>query len=552
MLTFDDFGGSAVLVASPGGEELYDLASDLRNITDIGLSNVVAVNNQMLVVFDTDQTTRDAVIGGILGAATASKNSAYDPKTVEIDLTFDGEDLGEILSSTKSTFEEFSSIMYSSTFTVSHLGFAPGFVYLSGLDEKFSTPRRTSSRTLVPAGAIAIGGPYLGIYSIPTPGGWNLIGTTTSRLFDFSLEEPIRLNRGDKIKFSPPKTTIRTVSDRNQSPDPNRSTNVAVIPDRVPHLRVLAVSGRVLFEDLGRDGYAHLGIGTSGAMDQDAHCLASIAVGNSPLSATIELAIGTLTIEVLQNTYIAVSGAGTEITIDGHPVRHNRVHGVLRGQKVSIRSNHTGIYSYLAMRGGFDAPIILGSRSTDTLSGIGPPSIDPGLLLYPAQPSQSPADEIIEPITVENSFGVVITQNRDNFDNKGLEWFFTTQFEVSTLISRTGIRLECQTRPVANYRQLEASLPLTYGAIQLPPSGLPIIIGRDHPTTGGYPIIGCIAKSVLGTIAQLMPGSPITFHTTTPEQAASQDKAEQRSIHQRVKGHRPLDEIILITKSQCR
>ena len=123
------------------------------------------------------------------------------PRTHEIRFTPDGADRDEIAARCGLTppvfLEEFTSL----TFTVGFLGFTPGFAYLYGLPPAFRLPRRPSPRTLVPAGSIALAGPYVGIYPGATPGGWNLLGTTARRLFDLRGDPPFLLSPGDVVRF---------------------------------------------------------------------------------------------------------------------------------------------------------------------------------------------------------------------------------------------------------------------------------------------------------------------------------------------------------------
>jgi TIGR00370 family protein len=131
-----------------------------------------------------------------------------EPTTHEIPVVYDGPDLIEVAERHGLTREELIELHSTPVYEVALLGFAPGFPYLSGLDSRLHTPRRANPRPTVPAGAVAIGGSHAGIYSVPTPGGWNLIGMTNARLFDPQRREPdesamFLLRPGDRVKFTP-------------------------------------------------------------------------------------------------------------------------------------------------------------------------------------------------------------------------------------------------------------------------------------------------------------------------------------------------------------
>jgi allophanate hydrolase subunit 1 len=124
------------------------------------------------------------------------------PRAHTIRFTPDGPDLDEIASRCGLTPEGFLRAFTGLAFTVGFLGFTPGFAYLYGLPLAFHLPRRPSPRTAVPAGSVALAGPYAGIYPGATPGGWNLLGTTAQRLFDLRGEPPFLFSPGDTVRFA--------------------------------------------------------------------------------------------------------------------------------------------------------------------------------------------------------------------------------------------------------------------------------------------------------------------------------------------------------------
>lgn len=123
------------------------------------------------------------------------------PRAHEIAFAPDGADLDEIASRCGLTPEVLLRVFTALTFTVGFLGFSPGFAYLYGLPPVLHLPRRPTPRVAVPPGSVALAGPYVGIYPGATPGGWNLLGTTSRRLFDLRGEPPFLFSPGDTVRF---------------------------------------------------------------------------------------------------------------------------------------------------------------------------------------------------------------------------------------------------------------------------------------------------------------------------------------------------------------
>jgi inhibitor of KinA len=143
---------------------------------------------------------------GLLPAAQAAVADYAPGPLVEIPVCYGGDfgpDLGLVASHAQLTSEEVIARHTQPDYLVYMVGFAPGFPYLGGLDARLATPRRAQPRALVPAGAVGIAGAQTGIYSLPTPGGWQLIGRTPLRLFDAGRARPSLLHAGDRLRFVP-------------------------------------------------------------------------------------------------------------------------------------------------------------------------------------------------------------------------------------------------------------------------------------------------------------------------------------------------------------
>lgn len=271
-------------------------------------------------------------------------------------------------------------------------------------------------------------------------------------------------------------------------------------------LEVQAVGPLATVQDLGRPGYAHLGVPRSGALDPPALERANRLVGNSLDKAGLELSNGRFAALFHANALIAVTGASAVVRIDGTMVRGTTT--VHKGQRLEIGAPTAGVHCYLAVRGGIDVPPVLGSRSADTLSGIGPAPLRAGARL---------------PIGVSD--GVPFAAGREPEHGDAIElrirfgprenWFrspeeLTWNSYSMGMANRIGARLNGPALARAVNRELpsEGIMP---GAVQVPGDGKPIIFLADHPTTGGYPVIAVVHPSDLPLVAQARPGTRVMF-----------------------------------------
>jgi biotin-dependent carboxylase-like uncharacterized protein len=288
-------------------------------------------------------------------------------------------------------------------------------------------------------------------------------------------------------------------------------------------LEIMRTGPLALVEDLGRPGLAHLGVTRSGAADRRSHALANRLVANPDDRATIEVTFGGLTARVRGgDVAIAVTGADTDPAVNGIPFGTNSIQYAHDGQVISLGAPHSGLRSYLAVRGGFAVEEVLGSRSFDVMSAIGPQPLQPGDLLPVGEhtadfpeldqaPVASFAGALIE-------LGVVPGPRDDWFTDP--DALVHTDWVASDRSDRVGMRLVG--RPL-EHRWPDRQLPsegATRGAIQVPPNGLPVILGPDHPVTGGYPVIGVLCDDDIDRLAQVRPGQHVRMHWSRPRQPA--------------------------------
>ncbi|WP_141583123.1 biotin-dependent carboxyltransferase family protein [Actinomadura sp. WMMA1423] len=267
-------------------------------------------------------------------------------------------------------------------------------------------------------------------------------------------------------------------------------------------------------QDLGRPGRAHLGVPRSGAADQRAFRLANRLVGNPEGAAGLEFTFGGAALRFHERAWIAVTGAPAPLRIDGRAHGTNAPCYVAAGALLELGTPTAGLRSYVAVRGGVAVEEVLGSRSTDLLSGLGPAPLAPGDCLPTGSAKELRhinVDVVPEAPLLEAPILQILPGPRaDWFTPTALATLTSTHYEVSPDSNRVGVRLDGPRLERARDGEL-GSEGMVIGSLQVPPSGLPIIFLADHPTTGGYPVVAVLAASAVSGAAQLRPGQKLRF-----------------------------------------
>jgi biotin-dependent carboxylase-like uncharacterized protein len=272
-------------------------------------------------------------------------------------------------------------------------------------------------------------------------------------------------------------------------------------------VRVSAAGALTTVQDLGRHGWAHLGVPRAGALDAAAAALANRLVGNPREAAVLETTMTGVGLVLQRSSVVAVTGAGCEVRVGGRPVPLDQAVPVPAGASLLVGPALDGARSYVALSGGLDVPPVLGSRSTDTLAWLGPAPLAAGDVLPLGAVVGDPA-----PVDVSRRAprrGVVRLHPGPRADWVGdLSRLEGLRYRVSADSNRIGLRLEGPPLPRARTGEL-ASEGLVLGAVQLPPSGQPVVFLHDHPVTGGYPVVAVVDPADLGECAQARPGDEL-------------------------------------------
>lgn len=582
-------GPSALLLEVDGLAAAMAWHAELLARPLAGQLEALAAATTVLLRFDTPEHA--AAAARRVGGRRPGEAVAAAPRTHTIGVRYDGEDLDELARLTGLSVEGVIAAHTGTPWTGAFGGFAPGFTYLTGGDPVLDVPRRSSPRTAVPAGSVALAGRFSAAYPRQSPGGWQLLGTTDAVLWDSARERPALIAPGDVVSFVPLRdaalvTSAATAANAGETPAPDgmsetgmsaaeqaeRPTPTAAETDRLetarpagtlaaetpeagtkaaasPALTVLSPGLLTAFQDLGRPGRGDLGVTVSGAADRPSAAQANRLVGNPAGAVVLETLLGGLELRAERTVVLALTGAIGAASVapaDGsRPAVPRAVEPlapfVLRaGETLTLGAPAAGLRGYVAVRGGFAAPAELGSASTDTLSGLGPAPLaagqelavlapQPGCVVGHPEPAATALPSPGEAVTLR-----AIPGPRDDwFGLAGLASLESTAWRVTAQSDRVGARLELdaaagEQEPLARIRGGElASEGVVAGSLQVPPSGLPVLFLADHPVTGGYPVIAVVLPADVALAAQLPPGTPVRLRLVEAPQTPAATAATQ-------------------------
>jgi biotin-dependent carboxylase-like uncharacterized protein len=267
-------------------------------------------------------------------------------------------------------------------------------------------------------------------------------------------------------------------------------------------------------QDLGRVGHAHLGVPRSGALDAYSARLVNRLVGNPESAAVLETTVNGCAVRPRCAVIVAVGGAPCPVTVDGRPAAWGAPVRVAAGAVLEMGPAVRGVRSYAAFAGGIATEPVLGSRSTDLLSGLGPAPLTDGAVLPLGKPAGPPAradGSVAWPAPpAELVLRIRLGPRDDWFSGEALRTLARGRYRVSSASNRIGLRTEGPSleRAVAGELPSEG---MVLGAVQVPPDGCPVVFLADHPTTGGYPVVAVVDERDLPAAGQAAPGTPLRF-----------------------------------------
>lgn len=499
-------GDRALLVYVGRLDAVHRLWRLLRANPPPGTEEIVAGAETVLVIMRGASDVSAAVAS--ITSTPAAANETLKPNRFEIPVAYGGFDTGDVSAIGHLTSEDVARRHSDVEYKVAFLGFSPGFAYLAGGDPALRVPRLATPRTSVPAGSVALASEFTAVYPQSTPGGWRIIGRTDVSMFDPSCPEPALLSPGDLVRFQP--------VDEVGPPPGWRSP--AQPSERDRYVRVLEAGPLATIQDDGRIGWAHVGVPHAGFADRRSARLANRLVGNDRSAPLLEATLSGPNLRMGCDRAVAVTGARAVVTVDGMPARLDTALQLRSGSELRIGRYDAGARIYVAFSGGIAMDPVLGSASTDTLSWLGPAPLQDGDHLalgddHGARPVGPSGDH--EPTPVPSPGEVItITARRGPGDKRvgeaGLEALGNSVFDVAATSDRTGVRLSGPLVSV-DVRDELPSQGMLAGAVQLPPNGSPIVLLRNHPTTGGYPVAAIVTDDGVDRLAQCRPGVRIRF-----------------------------------------
>jgi biotin-dependent carboxylase-like uncharacterized protein len=264
-------------------------------------------------------------------------------------------------------------------------------------------------------------------------------------------------------------------------------------------------------QDLGRPGLAHLGVPPSGAADRVSLSAANRLVGNHDGDAALEATLVGPTLRFLTGALLAITGGTVAARLGGRPVGTGIVLRASAGEILEVGAVHTGVRTYVAVAGGVAVEPVLGSRSHDLLTGLGPPPLAHGQILALGAPAGRPGARALSyALPAVTALRIVPGPRDDWFTDEARRALVGEAYTATSASNRVGVRLHGPPLERAIDEEL-LSEGLVTGALQVPPSGQPILLLQDHPTTGGYPVIAVVVAEDIPVAGQLRPGTAVRF-----------------------------------------
>lgn len=533
-LQFRRAGSNGLLIELPDLDATVALFETIAGAAFDGIEEVIPGARTLLVQFNSLVVSNDELVR-LIGGLESGRRAQSSGQLIEIPVVYDGEDLEFVAAHLGWSVDQLISRHRAATFTVAFTGFAPGFAYMTCDDPQLDVPRRESPRVRIPAGSVAVAGPFCGVYPTDSPGGWQLLGTTPSTMWDLTRERAALLAPGDRVRF-------REISKKDSI-----LAKASVPPSFVQPvagsggLRVISTDRPALYQDAGRHGCSNQGVSESGAADHAALRAANELLGNQVDWAAVEITYGGFVLEAGEPVTCAVTGAGAPVRIEsaqGHIVEvpTGVAFALDAGDILKLGVPMSGVRSYLAIRGGFEVEKVLGSASTDTLAKLGPAPLKAGDVLLPANkacasiypyslagPSLPRGGDLI-------TIDVVMGPRTDWFTPESVLAFFSQSWTATTESSRVGVRLQ-GAHALLRARQDELPSEGTcVGSIQVPASGQPVLFLADHPLTGGYPVIAVVASHHLSLAAQVPIGCKIRFNPIVDFQVNAKEKNNEKVV----------------------
>jgi KipI family sensor histidine kinase inhibitor len=482
--------------AAPAEIELVRRA--LRSFS--GVSAVIPGYDSLLVTSDSARLPIAAVAEAADAAIESGLEEPRHRELHRIEVSFASEyapDLPLLVEksglSREALIQRLSELRLSARF----LGFTGGFAYLEGLPKEWSLPRRDTPRPRVEAGSLGIAGDLAGFYPAASPGGWNLIGRTDARLWDATAEVPNLITIGDEVAIVPVDRELRP---RLASREPERHgwRELATVED----------GGQLTLLVGGADPHrCEVGLPAGGPFDRDAAVAANLAVGNDADAAVLECTYVGPTLRFSREAIVSWYGSDVTIRRNGMTVLSTSQFVVSPGDRVSIGPLRPEPRGYLAVHGGW----MVDAAPFESQ----PRRISAGDALWWARHlTRAPRIRLLRSPDA-HLLRVSVGPHASTDDQ--LRHLFSSVWHVTARSDRRGVRLSAHRKPPEAPRMLR-SCGMQFGTVQWHPDGDLVVMGPDHPITGGYLQPATLLSSDRWKLAQLVPGDAVRLVRVEVEQ----------------------------------
>jgi allophanate hydrolase subunit 2 len=421
--------------------------------------------------------------------------SALNPRIHVLRVIYDGPDREAVAAQVGLSVSALIDAHQEPTYRALQLGFLPGFAYLGPVPARLHVPRLAQPRPRVAAHSVGLAAGFTGVYPLASPGGWNLLGRMIGPpLFDPRTVPPTRLRVGDAVRFE----AVGDAEDRaSEVPIVAGLAGGAAIAEG---LVVSKMMGLATVQDGLRRGFLGDGVPEGGPLDREALVAANLAVGNVAEAAAIEVARGTLVLEAL--------GRPLDVSVNGAmPIRLGIGESLVVAAPDSPR--------IVAIAGGLSVEALLGSRSTCLPGAFGglegrPLRRGDRLALEPGERTSAGQGSTVQEVKTLDQVVIPVEPSPMDDDGEAFAALLKGSFRLGAQSNRVGQRLEGPPLPRRLGHEL-APRPMVRGAIQVTHDGTPVVLGPDHPTTGGDPVVGQLDDRAMTTLGRLRVGGGVRF-----------------------------------------
>lgn len=496
MLDIAPAGDRAILIelgdVSIG--ELHGAAALARSLSTSGAC--VVGYSTLLVVFASGEES-DAFVQRFRDAHVAMPATTLGPpRVVEVPVSFaleDAPDLPALLEHASLSRGEAIAQLQALHFRARFLGFRPGFAYLEGLPEHLQLPRRATSR-VVPSGSFAIGGGMAGFYPADGPGGWNVIGKTALPLWDPRHAQPNLVAAGDVVRIVEA-VSSQTLRGRSAGPPPPQQGELAASVLDAGQLSLI-VAARYLSR------YDH-GLPPGGPFDPRAAEAANLAIGNVADAAVLECALVGPTLQFARECLVSIAGASAQVTMNGAAIASPLQIGARAGEVLRVGKITNGARVVVAISGGIIPP-------PASRYALAPPRLTNGEAIHVGKSGEQSRIR-----TTQNDERLIIdvVAGPHRLTREVLAALLGQPWAVTGAIDRTGLRLQPTVRQTHDVTAMP-SAGILFGTVQHHPNGDLVVMGPDHPITGGYPQPFTVVSRDLWKLSQLRPGDEVRWRVT--------------------------------------